>query len=469
MIAAIRKPRASRALRVTALTTAVLFLNLVVSTTLAPLFGEIPSAWAQEGGGSRKIAIFVLPETDGDLQIASVLNSIIRENTRQLDDVTLVSAALAEGEAGLAEAERLVDVGMEALYRRDYAVAEGQLTKALALIEAGLGAVPRRLHARVLKGLGVSYFFTGKTAEARVLIKKSLLVFEKQTAAEYAYSLEAKNLYREVRQELQDQPAGTLEVRSNPAGAAVQVDYYLKGFTLADEALVLQNLPAGPHFVRVELDGHYIWAGYVEVAPAGTATVDVPLKASPKGARLQALLGDARSALTSGRGPEHPIRGLRDLLGATEVFVALASPSPEGFQLTGFHLPPDNTLVPVDESIVQDATLYQNLRDLTALTLGGEYGTQEILALDSPAGGADEIALGTAGGGEELFLDPSSPIFEGTRKDQPVPVYKKWWFWTVLGVAVGGLTAGIVLVSTSRGGGGGGGPTGGVTVNLNSF
>ena len=459
--------RARRALRVTALATAILFTNLVVATQMGTLFGAISPAWAQAGGAGRKIAVFILPESAGDAEIAFVLNSIIRENTRLLAEVDLVEAEESEGEEGLAEAERLIDAGVEALNRRDYAVAEQSLARGYALIERGLSAVPRRLHALALKGLGVARFFLGKGAEARALIKKSLLMFEKQTADEYAYSLEAKNLYREIRQELQDLPTGALEIRSRPPGAAVYVDYYLKGFTLEGKPLVLQNLPAGPHFVRVGLDGHFVWTGYVEVEPAGTASVDAPLRMGAKGPRLQALLEDAHSALRSGRGAEFPLRGLRDHLGATEVLVALASPSPEGFQVSGFHLPPDDTLVPVDETVVQDTTLSQNLRDFTALTLGGDFEAQETLSLGTPAGGADEISLAPAGG-EDLFLDPSAPIFEGTRAPQDTPVYKKWWFWTILGVAVGGLTAGIVLVSTTRSGGGGG-PTGGVTVNLNSF
>jgi len=118
---------------------------------------------------------------------------------------------------------------------------------------------------------------------------------------------------------------------------------------------------------------------------------------------------------------------------------------------------------------VQDATLYQSLRDLTAMTLGGEYVAQDVMALDSPAGAATEVALSPMGAGaEDLVLDPDSPIFAGTKRVEEDPVYTKWWFWTIVGVAVGGATAGIVLLSTSQGGGGGG-PTGGVSVHLNRF
>lgn len=463
--------RARRALRLVALATTVLFLNLLFALDVARLTSGgglgLQDAWAQ--AGTRRVAVFVLPAKDDDLQTAQVLNSIVRENVRQLGDVQLVTGSATPGEEHLARISELADQGFSQLDRREVPQAVATFSQANDLLQRALPAVDRRTHARVLKGLGVAKFLAGETDAARGFVKKSLLVFPKQAAGEYDYSLEAKNLYRDARRELQDQPTGTIEVVSEPVGAEVHVDHYLKGYTTAGEPLRLQNLQAGPHFVQLAKGGYQTWAGYVELEPAGTAKVEPKLTISPNGKRFEALLDDAREALRSGRGVEPALKELRRLLDANEILVVLASQSPEGFRLNGFFLPPEGEMAPVDETVVQDSTLYQNLRDLTAMTLGGEYAAQGDLALDSPAGAATEVALSPEGAGaEDLVLDPDSPIFAGTKRAEPDPVYKQWWFWTIVGVAVGGATAGIVLLSTSQSGGGGG-PTGGVSVHLNQF
>jgi hypothetical protein len=464
--------RARRSLRVVAIATAVVFLNLLFALDVARLssgagFG-VQGAWAQ-GAGTRRVAVFVLPAKDGDAQTAQVLNSIVRENVRQLGDVQLVTAVGTPGAELLPKIEQLADQGYSQLDRREVPQAVATFSQANDLLEKALPAVERRTHARVLKGLGVAKFLAGDAPAARDLVKRSLLIFPSQQAGEYDYSLEAKNLFRDARRELQDQATGTIEVTSLPPGAEVHVDHMLKGYTTAGDPLRLQNLQAGPHFVRVVKGGYEAWAGYVELEPAGTARVSSTLTLSPNGKRFEALRDDAMQAIRSGRGVEPALKELRRLLDASEILVVLASDSPEGFNLTGFFLPPEGEAIPVDETVVQDATLYQSLRDLTAMTLGGEYLAQDVLALDSPAGAATEVALSPMGAGaEDLVLDPDSPIFAGTRRVEDDPVYKQWWFWTIVGVAVGGATAGIVLLSTSQGTSGGG-PTGGVTVNLNQF
>ena len=458
-------------LRGVSLVLVVLFLNLVTSLqTGALLQGHVVLQGAKAASGDvRKVAVFVLPATDADVPSAAVLNSIVREKTGQIGDVELVPTTEARGGDVLASAEKLTDTGMAALSAGDHAAAGQTLEQAYALLLKALGAVPRRLQARIHKGMGLARFFAGDKAAARDHIRRSLLLFEKQSAAEYDYSLDAKNLYREVRQSLQDQATSTLEVRSDPPGAEVYVDHYLKGYTVSGTDLVLQNLLAGPHFVRLELDGHVVWADYVETEPAGTETVSVDLEPAADLARFRLLRDNVKAALLADRGEDPNLPALRDHLKADAILALVTESTAEGFHLKGFFIATDGAVIPVEESVVQDATLYQSLQDFTAMTIGGEYEPQEMLALDSPSGASGEVALVPMGGAEDLVINPDSPIFSGVRKEQPTPVYKKWWFWTIVGVAVAGVGTGIGFLSTGAPGGGGSGPTGGVSVQLNQF
>jgi hypothetical protein len=46
----------------------------------------------------------------------------------------------------------------------------------------------------------------------------------------------------------------------------------------------------------------------------------------------------------------------------------------------------------------------------------------------------------------------AAPAEDGDRAPASVPVYKRWWFWTLIGVAVVGGTVGGVVAATSGGG-----------------
>jgi len=98
------------------------------------------------------------------------------------------------------------------------------------------------------------------------------------------------------------------------------------------------------------------------------------------------------------------------------------------------------------------------------------------VALEAPPVALPEAAQGGGGGtptiqgGEDLIVDPNSPIFKDTsQKPKKSNLVRQWWFWTALVVGVGAV-AGLTYWGVTAGGSeGGGGPTGDLQVNLHGI
>lgn len=92
-----------------------------------------------------------------------------------------------------------------------------------------------------------------------------------------------------------------------------------------------------------------------------------------------------------------------------------------------------------------DASLTHSLRLLAlclALILGIEW-CQPLLVLAQPNG--------TPGAANSSTSNELPPIQEVETVEVRSPFYKKWWFWTIVGVVVAGAAVGV-----AAGGGGGG-------------
>jgi hypothetical protein len=449
----------------TALMTSALFL----CAQLCVMGLQMPRASAQgmeEEEPTKRIAVFVIPASSAEIKAALLMNRVLRENTAKMTNVELVTPAPVMNSSALPELQSMVEKAYQALNSKDVTKATGLLTQAKPLLEQILPVVPLRTVALFYKAYGVSQALAGNVAEARSSIELSLTLWSEQSNLEYAYSVEVLKLFTAVQADLEGRPSSTLAVTTTPENAVVIVD---TREPMQSPARVT-NLMTGAHLVKVVLDGHDQWAGFVGVKPGQDNVVELQLKAIPEKAtfdqRLVAVAGQLKGTREDA---STALLGLKQFLGADELLVLECSVIGENYELSGFHVKTDDTVFPAKRTLARDASFLAGVREFLSGLFESFYElTRKTEGLGGPP--IDPVLLQKAGITSQqsaTVFDPDNPVFPTVNlgKKKKDGITTKWWFWTTVGVVVaGGAGLGIWLAKDQAAGGGG--PSGTIEINL---
>jgi hypothetical protein len=184
----------------------------------------------------------------------------------------------------------------------------------------------------------------------------------------------------------------------------------------------------------------------------------------------QSVLATSLTDLGRARNPkaaEQPMSALRNTVGAEEtVYVALGEEA-DSFSARGFQQNKAGKVFDIDERIEKGATLAENARNFVAFLTGAQIAQEEAVAtLGAPAAAALPVPGATVGGGEDLIIDPNSPIFQGVeKKKEKKSIVTEWWFITGVAVLTAGAVTGVYFLTQSSGASSGM-PTGSVRVNI---
>ena len=244
-------------------------------------------------------------------------------------------------------------------------------------------------------------------AFARALLFNPDLQFDAQV-----YGADAKKIFDRARQDVASKGMGALTLASSPAGATVTLRDKPIGLTPLAEA---PSVPVGRHLVKFSRPGFATTGAFADVASGG-ATVNAVLPPAPG-------YGEARDAASSlatngvGTGKVPPTaKKLAEVMRAR--FLVLAVHKGDATPLEVWDVETGNRLG--DVPLSDDASL------TAAATRVKDF-------VDRPSPLAPAVVEVEQGGG--------------------TPVYKKWWFWTAVGVVVvGSATAVGVAVASSNSG-----------------
>ena len=316
------------------------------------------------------------------------------------------------------EGRRLLDEGQKALTARDLASAAKLLRGSVEVLGKVLPFIKKQELAESMMAYAVTLCESGDKKGCRAQFQRLLTWRTDQKYEPARYPERYLGLFEEVRKELDKARRGSLEIRTDPPAAQAYIDGRYVGVTPASA----EGLLSGEHFVTLKREGYRKAVQAVNVSTKVQGTIEVKLERSGK----FLLVEQALTALERSLGHDvldADVDNLKEVLFIDHaVFVRARRASPGRIRL--------------------EAYLY-DLRSRRRLATE----THEI---------ADNE-------GEKLLTQQGAALYMNVRydteleapKDEPIPlaarqrrqpVYKRWWFWTVIGVvAVGvGVTAGVV-------------------------
>ena len=185
-----------------------LILSLV-SIQVGQGFWGMPEARAQGTSQSdvRRLMVRVVPkDAKKDGTAALVFRGLLRRAADRLGASGLRRAPGVENrfDRELETVRNRVEAGYQALMGQRWTEALEAYRAAEAALQPALAIASRNLVARVYKGLGISLLQAQKQLQAKDAIKRSLVVYPGQQASEYAVTLEARNFFRQVQQEMEE-------------------------------------------------------------------------------------------------------------------------------------------------------------------------------------------------------------------------------------------------------------------------
>ncbi|MBI5480903.1 MAG: PEGA domain-containing protein [Deltaproteobacteria bacterium] len=353
------------------------------------------------------------------------------------------------------DARKALEQGRDAFGRSEYAKAGEHLRKALKAFDesaAVLDDVKPVAYVHVL--LGIAEGRRGNDQECVKAFSRALVLQPTVSPDLTAQPQKIRKAFERARKVLKAKNGGAT-ITSQPEG----VDVFVDGRPAGQTPAVLDLLP-GSHYIRATRPGYAPAGTHVEIKSGESAQVPLRLRAQSAAA---AAGGDAARAAFHGEIIKRLQSGAIDVrlkdvanrfserLGAAYLIVGHVTRGPDGYLLRVYmYRRAGNKLVELDaakfdsELVNLSAGLYtlaEQIHQATRRFPAQRDITTTQLNLDVPAQGGGRGTGGTIDTGPVAVTGETGP-----RIDISPPVWRTWWFWTLIGaVVVGASTAGLVL------------------------
>lgn len=413
-----------------------------------------PQLASAQTATKKKVAVFVVPASKSAAAEAAAMQTLIR---RQLDLIASVRQITGSPEPAMSFEQTVgpqLEQGFRLLNDKKGPEAEAIFDGVIKVSKSYTGSLDRRTMARAFKGLGVARALQGKLTAAREMIRASMNVWPDQTPSGYAWSLEVRDTFTEVETRLAEEQKGSLSVETEPPGAVVMVDGDVKGFT----PITIEELNPGLHVIQVQSDGFERSSSLVKVNAGEEMAEAFALKPIAQKAAwdtaFKKMSGKPRSKTVAKR----HLPALKSILAADGILF-LGLKSRDGYVFDGFYINESGALLKRRETVSGDVNaILDQLGRMMSRTVGAPLSKQqEPVPLDAPP-----KASVVTESGDSLFVDPNDLL--AAKEEEKDSVVDKWWFWTIVVVAVGGVGGLVGYLVTSEGEASG--PTGSIVLDL---
>lgn len=384
-------------------------------------------ARAQDNPGNVSVTSVIITEGGASAAQATTISIGIRravesmQGIRYADPVDLLSTSSLPEDVQLALDD--LDLIADAIRSGNAREAAEHSARAVAAFETNLSAVRR---AALFDAYMLDALAHCRMDERRRCIQGFERVLTFRESAEYdstRYPVNFAQLFEETRSRVTAGPRSSLRVTTNPEGAEVFVD----GASYGASPVVVDNLLAGDHYVTVKAVGYEKLVARATVRARETEAASLLLQPIARALLLERDLARIPSELGEERaGPV--ISGLSGYLFAAQIVLGLVSESPNGELDVGLYLYDLRTHFLLSEKHATIPASGETLESARALTEVLYQGVDLQGAVEAPD------------------VDSNAPtVVEPAR-----PLWKRWWFWTAIGVvAVSGATATYLLTRDS--------------------
>lgn len=343
------------------------------------------------------------------------------QGLRYTDPVDLLSTTSLPEEVQLALDD--LDLIADAVRNGNAREAAEHSERAVAAFEENLSVVRR---AALFDAYMLDALVHCRLDERRRCVQGFERVLTFRESAEYdatRYPVNFAQLFEETRSRVTAGQRSSLRVITNPEGAEVFVD----GTSYGASPVVVDNLLAGDHYVTVKAVGYEKLVSRATVTARESASTSLLLQPIARALLLERDLARIPSELGEERaGPV--ISGLSGYLFAAQIVLGLISESPNGELDVGLYLYDLRTHFLLSE---KHATI-----PASGETLEGARALTEVLYQGVDLQGA--VAAPDVDSNAPRVVEPARPL------------WKRWWFWTAIGVvAVSGATATYLLTRDS--------------------
>jgi hypothetical protein len=298
---------------------------------------------------------------------------------------------------------------------------------------------------------GLAWLAKEKAAKADKAFRQAVAYNPELTLSTRKFPPDVVEAFNRAKKQVMTRNPTMISFASRPNGATIYVDGKFRGTTPTSGV----SLYPGRHYIRLELEGYSPW------------TLNVPPTAHPKQIKAKMIplwTGDPpedllASVIAAERFDEAQLAELRLLAGffRADALVMVHITMRDG----DFHL--GTRVFVVRPEIVMRARLFNlggNPREFER-KIQGVVGTMKPL---EQAAGTKIAAINPVGpkNPKTNLTDPDpknnkpivDPVIEDPRKgwkknnNGPVtttPWYKRWWFWTLVGLAAAGAATGVTL------------------------
>jgi hypothetical protein len=316
------------------------------------------------------------------------------------------------------EGRRLLADGQKAVAARDWAGAVKSLRGAVESLSRMLPFIKKQELAEAMCALGVARHEAGDKKGARQEFLRLLVWRPDHKYDTTKYPDRLLGLFEDAKKEIDKAKRGSLEIRSDPPAAQAYVDGRYVGVTPA----TAEGLVIGEHFVTLKREGFHKAVQPVTVSAKVQGTAEFKLERSAKFLLVEEALRAVEKQIGRDR-LEPDVDNLKEVLFLDHaVFVRAQRVSAGKIRILAYLYDlRSRRRLATETHEVQDGEGEKLLaRQAAALYLNVKYDAE----LEAPA-------------------EEPVPI----AKPAPKPIYKRWWFWTIIGgvaVAVGATTGVLV-------------------------